>query len=1772
MKKLFLFLLVALVLTVSASAVTLDAGIDSAEELKLLMDSEDATVMAGTYLLTGDIDMSGITGQSPIGNAAVPFTGSFDGGGFTVSGIDIVGTTSAIGFFGKTNGATIENLTLEGNVKASSKAATAGFIGFAAGSVTIENCTNRVRVDGDVRSGGFIGSADSSSVSSLVIRNCINEGEIIAAGVNASEKAFHCGGIIGRLNITTAGARATVENCENRGLVRGGDCTGGIIGRFQIESDGKNSVTTLKNLKNSGTVRSLTTAEMTECEGANLRYVGGIVGLFTCSGEGGEHLIDQCLNTASVHAEGVYAGGIVGFYRSYIENTTAITNCENTGAVSSADNYAGGILGKGSDDQIYTMSYCFSSGTVTCAGAYTGPIAGVLMPTAVHEALVYNTEGTYPYLNYQTALTDADLSTWTKDGVWLSYYGVPTLAQFHTHTLGDVWVNTSAEGHYKECGCGYTTAAEAHVYENSLCTVCGASSCPHTGERTFDCVKVAATCVWGGTDLYLCADCGNLFEVESNVDAANHSGKVALTGDTAAVYACADCGEPYATRTETKIYVSTAGVTVTDENATVIGTAGTPFASFTDAMAHAARVATKGVTVTVQIADSAMVPSGYVSPDYDGAITVTGGSLNTANQFSLGGALTVENIKLIPSTYTVWEARGHKLVMGCGIVMGNGTPMYVVGGWDSRFSSTGVLSSDYATDVTLRSGLYNYVSGGNRDLKGEYRGSVSLTVGANGDDTLTVTKKLCTASLGDDYATEAKLTLIIDGNVDFAGTGILYPLSGSDRGERSNFEAEIYLSGILTGLSGVRYMARTYTADMYVDTSVDGIEETVAKLMRGEVCLHAKVQEDVPAAIYASTEAGEADIHSYTYGNVRVTVLSDTAVRIEDTNGDFVDAATLMVPHREEFAGASVAVDEKDGVVILETASVVVNLPTEGATVSDVRVYNKSGEVLFDFYTATVNGFYSSLPAPVDTPDAYILADNGILPAEEGMVYVGSEDATSGWRTTDNIDLYVLCPLGDAAALRRDFVTLTGRTNLSDIKFYGSWYSRWSRFTSEEKLAMIQEYRDHDMPLDVIIIDTEWRSSSDGTGYVTNTNLYPDMADFLAKAEAAGVYVLFNDHTHKTSLSILTPAEFKWQCAGISSLMEMGLDGWWYDRNWSYTIQSPYADVMFSTVGQILYYDTMTKYHADTAEDGESQRVLMLTNADWLRHGFLEGNPSVTGHRYGMQWSGDIYGDSLQLGREIENAVLSGVVGGNPHISADLGGFRNNDVVSENAFIRWMQFAAFSGAVRVHSDINPKNPHYPWSYTEVGETAIHDILHARYHLMPYHYALARDAYDSGMPLMRRLDFYYPEYAESQDNSQYLLGRDILVAPYTGAPGDGAYSVPAEWLHTSDGVAGLEAAYYATGDVAKEQFFVGEPAYTERVTEMSYFWDRWAPNGVDVEYFAARYVGQITPAVDCYLGLVVDDGGRIFIDGELYAGTYTNVYADSQVNTETPLKAGETYDIVIEYYERTSKAQLHLVYDLVTAANESERSVFIPDGEWIDVYTGEVITGPKTLTVTKDVYSMPLYVRKGAVLPSAKVESPLTKADWESISLNLYGLGEGSTTVYEDDGRSEDYKNGESRFTKVDVTTEGDVTTLTLSAADGNFVTDYAERSISVRVHSDAPITSALVNGKLATVTKIEKDSTAIPFANSGASPASDVYEITFTASIAQQHTVVVSIGEELIPNPVGDMDGDGSVTIKDALDLIRAILNNQTVENGDVNGDGEVGLVDIIRVLKLITQ
>ncbi len=97
------------------SEITLDTTTVDGQEYYLLTTSEDLNAigeiypLSGNYMLANDITMSGE--WTPIGNSENPFTGIFDGNGYTID--SLMATPEANGFFGVAKDAVIRNVILE---------------------------------------------------------------------------------------------------------------------------------------------------------------------------------------------------------------------------------------------------------------------------------------------------------------------------------------------------------------------------------------------------------------------------------------------------------------------------------------------------------------------------------------------------------------------------------------------------------------------------------------------------------------------------------------------------------------------------------------------------------------------------------------------------------------------------------------------------------------------------------------------------------------------------------------------------------------------------------------------------------------------------------------------------------------------------------------------------------------------------------------------------------------------------------------------------------------------------------------------------------------------------------------------------------------------------------------------------------------------------------------------------------------------------------------------------------------------------------------------------------------------------------------------------------------------------------------------------------------------------------------------------------------------------------------------------------------------------
>lgn len=153
-----------------------------------------------------------------------PYSGTFDGNGHTISGLNVNYRNKNGGLFCYVMNATIKNLTVAGSVTHSSGDGVAygGIVG-CADSSTIENCTNRCTVTGNWYAGGIVGwSTDSDII------GCANFG-------NISSPSFS-GGICGKIGgqNDAAGIDTTIRDCYNVGMVSG-KYAGGITGQSDSE-------------------------------------------------------------------------------------------------------------------------------------------------------------------------------------------------------------------------------------------------------------------------------------------------------------------------------------------------------------------------------------------------------------------------------------------------------------------------------------------------------------------------------------------------------------------------------------------------------------------------------------------------------------------------------------------------------------------------------------------------------------------------------------------------------------------------------------------------------------------------------------------------------------------------------------------------------------------------------------------------------------------------------------------------------------------------------------------------------------------------------------------------------------------------------------------------------------------------------------------------------------------------------------------------------------------------------------------------------------------------------------------------------------------------------------------------------------------------------------------------------------------------------------------------------------------------------------------------
>ena len=562
-----------------------------------------------------------------------------------------------------------------------------------------------------------------------------------------------------------------------------------------------------------------------------------------------------------------------------------------------------------------------------------------------------------------------------------------------------------------------------------------------------------------------------------------------------------------------------------------------------------------------------------------------------------------------------------------------------------------------------------------------------------------------------------------------------------------------------------------------------------------------------------------------TCGGARFTVLTPEMIRIEySETAQFEDRATFTIVNRNLDVPSYMTTD--DGTYLYITTE---RLSLKYRKGSDPRTVPASPDNLS--VTIDNNGtpayWYPGKPDPLNLKgtcrtldgltgdskrsdmEAGVISRSGWAVVDDswsatrsdgGRSYALVPDADMGypwWNERADahaMDVYLFAYGRNYRKAVADYISIAGRIPLPPDYVFGYWYSKYASYSADDYRQIMSDLKNNNIPTDVMILDMDWHwngnasSMSEGrggwTGWSWNTNLIPDAKGLLQEMHANNFKTALNLHPADGINKTESPYYFE--------QMNSQLSGKYLNSNkdnisWSLDWQD-FTKSFFSTIIRDHESEGVDFWWLDWQQWLTSPYTNSLSETFWCNHVFFneaakrEGKRPVIFHRWGglgshryqIGFSGDANISYEALGFEpYFTATASNV--GYGYWGHDLGGhmFSNEQLVNNpNLVLRWIQFGVFTPIFRTHATNDSRIERRIWKFDNFP--TILEAVRLRYSLFPYIYTMARKTYDTGISICRPLYYEYPDVEEAYTyDNEYFFGDDILVAPITEAPKEGA---------------------------------------------------------------------------------------------------------------------------------------------------------------------------------------------------------------------------------------------------------------------------------------------------------------------------------------------------------------------------------------------------------------
>ena len=127
--------------------------------------------------------------------------------------------------------------------------------------------------------------------------------------------------------------------------------------------------------------------------------------------------------------------------------------------------------------------------------------------------------------------------------------------------------------------------------------------------------------------------------------------------------------------------------------------------------------------------------------------------------------------------------------------------------------------------------------------------------------------------------------------------------------------------------------------------------------------------------------------------------------------------------------------------------------------------------------------------------------------------------------------------------------------------------------------------------------------------------------------------------------------------------------------------------------------------------------------------------------------------------------------------------------------------------------------------------------------------------------------------------------------------------------------------------------------------------------------------------------------------------------------------------------------------------DSWREVYLPEGHWVNFWTGDSIEGKCSFTKEYALDDMPVFVRGGSILPIGPDVQFASEKSWDNLQIRIYPGADANFELYEDAGDGYAYERGECSV--IPIRWDDDVRTLTIGDRQGSFDGMLAERDFRI---------------------------------------------------------------------------------------------------------------------------